>query len=565
MLTKGGITTSRCFPWAIFLVGQLFSFGLTSPVMAQSIGVDHLRIELDTDASRKLPAKKTERSRYKKTFKDACNAIGNAMMLGNGPWGLGAFGSFSCHLGSSKLSGPDRTGNWRLVIVDGQQRVSFAIQYRPGKSAMEVVKIGLAPSKYLFKYFKDDEFMDLLAYALQDAMPMAMIVTRARISGQSPAFSGRYPRAGRSPKFKYDVMPAPENLTLYRLRFDATSQLWRSEVVGQAKLSGVTAPTPRKRRDSQVLVGGLATYDTSRAVEAALVDGPLFAHDARGPGSMRSELARQIKEAQSSLESAAKSGQLDDFIRTGRSGMISNLLASAAAGYVGVRYGREVLPGAGQLGRLINKTSMFGLLVEVRGGPVKGLRYYYDQLPATKVDLDGVSGPVQASIGFSRHVLGFSWEFSPGFLVDYVTIDPKLGLWTFNATLPSALADTGEVSEVHAFNLGRTFGLGIEVGLEKRASWYTLRGWYALNTGLALIKSGGKVTSNRFGIDAFWTAGPVVPIFGASLHTGIMGFYNYESVTLTAATTAAAAEGESTISGISYTAGYAGGGVVLQW
>jgi hypothetical protein len=248
----------------------------------------------------------------------------------------------------------------------------------------------------------------------------------------------------------------------------------------------------------------------------------------------------------------------------GRKDLLNQILDTAASGYVGVRYGREVLLGSGALGKLINKTSMFGLLLEIRGGPVKGLRYYYDVLPRTSTSLPGINGPVDTTIQFSRHVVGFSWDIKMPFMVDKLTIDPKIGMWSFNATLPVTSDSQGRVAQVGDFNLGRTFSLGLDIGLEELADWYTVREWYGVNTGYSIIKSGAKVTSNRFGVDAYFTGGPDLPIFGVTFKSAILAFFFYESVDLTRNVTAAE-NGPATITGVSYKAGYAGLGLALSW
>ena len=106
----------------------------------------------------------------------------------------------------------------------------------------------------------------------------------------------------------------------------------------------------------------------------------------------------------------------------------------------------------------------------------------------------------------------------------------------------------------------------MELGLEERSDWYTLRGWYGLNTGLSFIKTAGKVVSNQIGLAGFAGVGPAFPIMGVPFKMALMAFYFFESFDLTAATTGEAlSEGETRISGVSFTVGYAGLGVALSW
>ena len=73
------------------------------------------------------------------------------------------------------------------------------------------------------------------------------------------------------------------------------------------------------------------------------------------------------------------------------------------------------------------------------------------------------------------------------------------------------------------------------------------------------------MTSNRFGIDAYFTAGPTIPIFSIPFKTALMGFYFYEKVNLLGSKASDVAASDFDISSINYTAGYAGTGLVISW
>jgi hypothetical protein len=97
------------------------------------------------------------------------------------------------------------------------------------------------------------------------------------------------------------------------------------------------------------------------------------------------------------------------------------------------------------------------------------------------------------------------------------------------------------------------------------SEWYTLRGWYAIDSGFSLLKTGGRVTSNRFGFDAYFTAGPSFPIFGVPFKTALLAFFVYEDVSLTAGKPKDPQPGEKEIEGVGYSGGYAGGGIGVTW
>lgn len=549
--------------WTIGTTLLLAGWLAAAPVFAEEIKPGHLRIELASKKGRKLPEDKKDRAAYDKAWKRTCDQLGKAMEAGKGPWGFGAFASFSCYRHGKRVAGEDEKADFTLVVTDGEKQASFVLSRDVSKDeTTEVSRIVLPGSEHTLSFFQDTEFVDLVAFQLLDGMPFAMQVTRTMAKGSPPIFSGRHWRGGQGKEFKFDVPPPPEELVLYRLSWDAKEGVYQSVVIGTAKRTKIERPKKRKKGKRSTMRGGEVQYETTEAVAAALAGGAVWAHDANGPATRGTDLTPVLKDAQTKLNAAAASGKLGDFLKGKVTDVLASLFDTAASGYVGVRYGLQVLSGD----ELLKKTSMFSLLVEVRGGPVKGLRYYYDKLPRTTLDQDAVDGTkMNTNISWSRHVLGFSWDFNPGFLVDRITLDPKLGMWDFNATLATGRDEAGLVRNTETFDLGRTFSTALEVGIELLEEWYTLRGWYAIDTGFSLIKKGGKVTSNRFGADAFFTAGPTFPIFGVPFRTALLGFFVFESVDLTSGDASEPDAGEEKITGVGYDGGYAGAGVVLSW
>lgn len=538
----------------------------TLPALAQQVALDHLRITLDTKASRKPPKDKKQKKEYDKAFKTACDKLGQALVAGKGPWGFGAFATYGCHQGKKKVAGTEKAGKWVMTIVDGKKGVDFKMVYTAAAGTkVDVATVTMPPSAAFFKFFIDDEFTDVVAFAILERLPMGMQIAKANVKGSPPQFSGRHARAGKGKSFKYKTPEPPEELVLFRVAWDEQAKSWRSTVVGKAKRIKVAAPKKKKKGKQVTLQGGEVVYETSDAVSQELTQSPVWAQSTEGPGAREEELDEVTKEASKALQAAEDNGTLLDFINGASAGMLDNLLDTAASGYVGMRYGLQALSGDPLLG----KTSMFGLLVEVRGGPVKGLRYYYDKVPKAEASQDLSDtvggGTATTSIESARHVLGFSFDFDPGLLLDRVTIDPKLGMWTFAAELPSEYDEQGKVLATRKFELGSTFSIALEVGLELLSEWYTLRGWYAIDSGFSLLKTGGRVTSNRFGIDAYFTAGPSFPIFGVPFKTALLAFFVYEDVSLTAGKPKDPQPGEKEIEGVGYSGGYAGGGIGVTW
>ena len=129
---------------------------------AGDIAAEHLRIELDTKKGRKPPATEEDRAKYAKDWKRACGQLSKALTAEKGPWGFGAFGSFACYRAKNRVSGQDKATKWTLTVVDGLKEVAFTL-YR-GTEVQSTVT--MPPSQYTMQFFQDDEFTDLISYAL---------------------------------------------------------------------------------------------------------------------------------------------------------------------------------------------------------------------------------------------------------------------------------------------------------------------------------------------------------------------------------------------------------------
>ncbi len=549
---------------SIFLCHQ-GNLAISAPVT-----VGHAKIVLVKSKSRALPDNKKNRKNHRKEFKKACSNIGRALTVGKGPWGFGVFGSFSCYNGKRRISGKKTRPNWVVEIVDGIKQTQITI-YRLGKTKLKVSSVTMPPSEFTHTFLSDVEFVDLVSYSLMDGMPMGMMVSKSMLTDNPPTFKGRYPRAGRSYRFKHGLPDPPEELMLYTLDRNVKRGTWDAEVVGTAKVAKLVEPKVVGKKKKKRLKGGKIHYEGSSSLSRAAASGAIWAQNSKGPGMASAELGELINDAHLNLSAAAKGGRFDDFMAGDLGSLADMFIDSIAGGYLGLRYGLQVIPGDD----IQSDTSIFSLLVEIRGGPLKGMRYYYDKVPEVKRtetvvnEFDETETEEETSITWSRHVVGFSWGFGLGDLVDQVTFDPKIGIWTYNSTLISSYAEDGEtVASVSIFDLGTTVSVALEVGLEWLSDWYTVRGWYAIDSGVSLVETGGTITSNRFGIDGFFEAGPMFSLFGFPVKTALLAFYFYENVSIESSSVdpdAALEEGEVEITGIEYESGYAGAGVLISW
>jgi hypothetical protein len=399
---------------------------------------------------------------------------------------------------------------------------------------------------------QDKEFVDLLALSLLESLPAAGVVNQESERLQGDQLFVRPVRKEQSAKLKYSYPAIPSKLIFFRLQWDKRAGLWKSEVVGFANLTSAKKEA--------------AYYKLDESVDIALKSGPLFLHNIDGPIKASDRWSTPLSDSVMLLDKVVASGKFSDFMKGMEFNLLDTLLSSTASGYVGFKYGVQVLPTAGELGVLLGKTRLISVLAEIRSGPVKGLRYYYDKLPETKAAVTLTDGRSDEQyIGFARHILGYSFGLDFDSIIDRVTVDPKLGLWTFNARLPVLLSEDGSVARLENFNLGPTYSVAIEFGLENVSDWYVIRTWAGMDTGFSLVKTGGKISSYRFGIDAFLTAGPEIPFFGIPLKTTWVLFYVFDHLDIRSQESRELAVGEEIINGLEYDAAYAGAGLALSW
>jgi hypothetical protein len=333
---------------------------------------------------------------------------------------------------------------------------------------------------------------------------------------------------------------APAEFTLYRLAWDRSRRTWAPQIAGKAKRIKV--------------VDHVASYRLDRTASQALDREPLWGHDI-------SNLAKRMDPLSESVRSARES------TGAGRGGFFSPLrqalLDTTASGYVGLRYGLEIAKGDA----LIEKMRFFGLLGEIRGGPLNGLRYYYDSLPETTVTEPSVNGDQELFMTWARHQIAYALEFDPGLLVDRLSLVPKLGVWNLSANAAVSRNEAGLVQKTRRFDVDQALGLGIELGIEQAFDETTVRLWAGYERGLALSAKGAQVFATRGGLDLLVAVGPPVSLGRSEFRTALLAFVLGEQVVIRASSTREANEdSEGTeVRGFGYGAAFSGLGLVLTW
>jgi hypothetical protein len=524
----------------------------TDPVRASDGIFERVRISYKESRSGKDSSERQKAS--KSSWVNGCRELGKTLGPQSNPWVYGVFDSFFCELNSKVVFGKKAKAQFSIEIVDSKSKMTISLFQHLGKRSSKTLlaQFNLDSTQNLHTFLQDKEFVDLLALSILESMPAAGLVSAESERLKGDKLFVRPLRKEQSANLKYNYPGLPAELIFFELRWDKKASLWKSNVVGYGKLAS-TKKEP-------------AHYQLDDNVQNAIKSGSVFLHSSEGPVKASERWSAPLNDAVKDLDKVVSSGKFSDFMKGIELDMLDTLLSTAASGYVGFKYGVQVLPTYGELGLLLGKTRIVSVLVEIRSGPAKGLRYYYDLLPETKAAVtltDGIRD--EQYIGFARHILGYSFGLDFDSFIDRVTVDPKLGLWTFNARLPVQLSEDGSVARLGDFNLGSTYSIAIEFGLENISDWYVIRTWAGMDTGYSLVKTGGKISSYRFGIDAFLTAGPEIPFFGTALKTTWVLFYVFDHLDIRSQESFQLGVGEEVIKGLEYDAAYAGAGVALSW
>lgn len=469
---------------------------------------------------------------------DACNAIGKALMVKGGPWELGVFADYSCARGEHYLVGEKTASRhqWHLHLVKANAGAECVIV--DGLTGVPPPHFSLSASKTLAKDLADPEISRLFALAVLDRLPMALQISARdlKMNGDGSAILRLKYFAKSAKRYKpLSKHPVPPNkIAIYGLDWDAARRQWRPQLVGIAA-----------RLDTKKLV---ATYAIEKNTIAKMGQQDLWGH--YDPGTER-QGAQLLQTAQEGRKATVVDSIVNAVLRTG------------SAGYIGIRYGLQMAKG----NALLEKVSFFGLLAEVRAGPLGGARYYYDKLPEVKTREEASDGrTVDLSITWARHQLGYSFAFAPGYLVDLVTIAPKLGIWNFDANIDVARDGNRRVTATQHFGVVNAFGLGLELGLEWISDWYVIRPWAGIDGGFPVVPNSDNVSSLRGGVDGYWQVGTPIKIFSNQFRLALLAFGFGERVSLRSPKSEKAlVAGGKAISYFEYKAFYAGGGLTVSW
>jgi hypothetical protein len=210
-----------------------------------------------------------------------------------------------------------------------------------------------------------------------------------------------------------------------------------------------------------------------------------------------------------------------DSFKPGMESFLSGVSDTTASGYLGTRYAHSLALND----PLMSQVSLFGLIFEMRGSWLDGLRLYYDLLSKAEAPLAGDT----QSLEMSRILAAYAFDIDIDLWFDKIHLVPRVGQYNLSARLPGGIHFFSREILLKNFAVDNALATGAEVDIEKSSLFYILRAWYAQD--LSLGGGAGGVTSQRMGIDAF-LKGSGFSLLGQNLSTSYLAFVANESLTL---------------------------------
>lgn len=512
---------------------------------------------------------------YKRSWLDACNKLGVALTAFQGYYQHGAFAKHRC-LPFDPTKPDPKTHRWHLSVREKEDQVVMELSYQVAKNKEKMILATFAfgSGEKTMIALADEMIASQIAYLLLDQLPMARVVSakewrKKRFSGkplikvmpvsaedQPSGFTtwmssesdagneedkgkkgrkkkgkkGKKGKKARKPKTVQDPITPYKSYLLYHLDFDEEAKSWQPTLLGYAKRS-ITAKTMGFDPDNPPPVEWKITEIRPPEGKKAI-----YAVNRKGRSAANASITAQV------------------FLSLGQYGIKvknSNLLADTlASGYVGIRYGFPLL----KVQSIIAQSSVISAFADLRGGPLRGLRFMYDFAPEVKQTF--IEG--DASFEWDRMSLGWSFTFDVGSdPAKRIDIIPRVGLANYKANLPVVNTQSG-IRTFVPFSVEQSLSYGGELGAEVETPWLLLRGWGAFDSA-EQSDTGTKITSIRGGVDAYWDLFEISEAFDLNVVT----FVNGERLSMSAGSSGDNSEAIAT--GLRFSLAFAGVGLTITW
>jgi hypothetical protein len=493
-----------------------------------------------------------------KTWKDVCKSLTRAFHEGNAIWESSPSVYTRCSLAGRESFALGAKTNTALPLTLSMKMDGDFIRMNLG--------LNTARTEWSAQFLSDDEFSSLIAVALLDGLPALGRLDRSRISNGGTTLSLAEFKGQTFSVRKFDAINPLARIAFYSLYIDPVSGRFFAEHLGEAQYRKTEKVKFQSNAgaDKRTAFINTARYTLDPKARTGITGSSrVWFHNSDGSGKRSKDLLAAVESAHERLTSAARSGLLSNLFTKGYDSISDLLFQTAASGYVGLRYGKQLLRGDMPADKLVENGAIYGLLVEVRSGPLNGIKFYYDKFPKQEVS----TGGADTSLEWTRFVLGRSFSFKLPRFINRIEVTPKLGRYYLSSRQPIETSENGNTTATQDFEIRNQPSVSLEFSAERADKIYTARAWYAIDRGIPFLPVIGSsaVSSERAGVDLFLNSSLDFKIFGVDYIFNVLAFGLYENIDIEDLKLDDLEPGEVAVSGVTLRAAYAGIGLVLNW
>ncbi|MDQ3234869.1 MAG: hypothetical protein M3Q07_23940 [Pseudobdellovibrionaceae bacterium] len=403
-----------------------------------------------------------DEARLENQWQGFCQKFGKSILLQAEQPGFVA--SFTC-IPAGLAIPPSNAYSWRIRLIEQKRFLNLELSFGKGEKEHLVHSFRFRLEGDVLAKLQANKVQQILSRMLVESLPTGWVYLHNEADSDLALPSPGPP------------LSLPHDINVYDLFFKEDANVWLPRLRARLKPSAVKIETRKSKMQSYQIV---ESYLPLRKGQAYWVQ------NNAGVGKRQGDFNSLMSK---NMEGFSLIGLLDRLI-----------FESMESNFAGIRYGHSFLKGSS----IITDVQLLATLVEMRSGPLAGLRWYYDFTPKLERDGEGGSEIFQlrrASLGWA-----FGWDTSPPLqaLVSQINIQPKIGL----LDLKSRFIVTDSEGELNylSFEARNVYDLALEVGLEKESIRYRSRLWGSINTAKfgQSNQDAVAVASQKLGLDVYF-------------------------------------------------------------
>ena len=432
-----------------------------------SAAAEPIPVGLDLSIFVEVPSANSSYDRdVQKNWPKACALLKGYFGNRKERFGHGPFQTAQCIERPTTLEGAMAQGksSWIMKVYSNEKASGFTIFYLGSGEPHSEAAIVAAPNAEFIAALTERQAVRSFTLLLQDQLPMFTLVHITPNAGKIEVDAAVLPD------------PMPTEYVLFTLAFDPAKKHWIARPIGFTKPTGNAE-------------GNVNSWEVDVHEGILRKDSIVFAHNAAGRGKSSDAMENTL---------SALLG------RFGIQSVMAGVMASFGSNLSGIRYGFPPLPATD----VVSRSTMLSLFTEVRSGPVKGLRLYYDKAPQSK-DVAANGDPIY--FGWSSINLGWSFDLPlpkiASGIIDRFDFQPKMGVVNLDARL--AGIDATGTTRTAPFTLKNAINFGAETGIEREFfDLALLRLWAGgLYSWAAIGITETKFVAMQSGLDVYWDIG----------------------------------------------------------